>query len=220
MGFIAVTLPILLYVAAKLLRGVGLQNSMSAYYYAGDGIVRDVFVGVLVAVGALLYLYKGFSDAENIALNLAGIFAVVVALFPTQWQCEPACTLLSVHGTAAILFFACIAYVCLLRAADTLILLRDDKQIAKYKRSYEALGILMIVSPLAAFVGSSVLRRSSALVFFIEAFAVWVFAAYWFAKSRELRQTSADNRVLEGRMKRVKIPRAGRADQAAIVPAD
>jgi hypothetical protein len=220
MAVIAFAFPILLYAGAKLIRGVPLQDSMSAYYHAGNGVMRDVFVGVLVTIGAFLYLYKGFSRAENVALNLAGIFAVGIALFPVQWPCEPACQRISLHGAAAILFFASVAYVCLFRAADTLVLLDDDKKIAKYKAAYQTLGALMIVSPLAAFVVSTVLGRSSAVVFFITAFAVWAFAAYWYAKSREIRQTSADRRALEGKVARKKITSPGRADQTAIVPAE
>jgi hypothetical protein len=219
MAVIAFVLPILLAVGGKLLRGVPLQDSMSGYYHAGDGAVRDVFVGVLIAIGAFLYLYKGFSRAENYALNLAGAFAVATAVFPMRWQCEPACNRFSVHGTVAVLFFLCIAYVCLFRASDTLALLTDAKKIARYKRVYRTLGIVLVLSPLTAFVVSAVLQRSSAWVFFIEAFAVWAFAAYWLWKSIEMRHTSAERLALEGKAARVRVPRRGRTDQAGIVPA-
>jgi hypothetical protein len=220
MAVIAFAFPILLAVGAKLLRNISLQDSMSAYYHAGNGAMRDWFVGVLVAIGAFLYLYKGFSRAENYALNLAGIFGIGVAVFPMQWQCEPACDPVSLHGTLAVLFFICIAYVCLFRASDTLALLTDAKKIGRYKAIYRTLGVLMVASPLTAFVVSGVLRRLSALVFFIEAFAVWAFAAYWLAKSREMRETSAERLALEGKAARMKIPRRARPDQAGIVPAN
>jgi hypothetical protein len=181
--------------------------------------MRDVFVGVLVAIGAFLYLYKGFSRAENYALNFAGVFAVAIALFPMQWQCAPACSWFSVHGAAALLFFACIAYVCLFRSSDTLALITDDKTIARYKRVYRTLGLCLVFSPLAAFVVSGVLQRSSAWVFFIEAFAVWSFAAYWLWKSLELRHTNAERLALQGKAARVKVPRRGQGDRAGIVPA-
>jgi hypothetical protein len=220
MAVIAFAFPILLALGAKLLRNVSLQDSMSAYYHAGNGALRDVFVGVLVATGAFLYLYKGFSRAENYALNLAGIFAVGVAVFPMQWQCEPACDPLSLHGTAAVFFFVSIAYVCLFRASDTLALLTDAKKIARYKMTYRTLGALLVASPLAAFIVSGVLQRSSALVFFIEAFAVWAFAAYWLSKSLEMRETNAERLALEGKAARMKIPGRGRTNQAGIVPAN
>jgi hypothetical protein len=57
-----------------------LQPSISAYYYTP---VHGIFVGVLVSVGVCLFCLKGSTDAEDILLNLAGMFAPVVALVPT-----------------------------------------------------------------------------------------------------------------------------------------
>ena len=56
------------------------QTSISAYYYTP---VHGYFVGALVAIGVCLFCLKGSRDAEDILLNLAGMFAVVVALVPT-----------------------------------------------------------------------------------------------------------------------------------------
>jgi hypothetical protein len=219
MAAIAFTFPVLLAVGAKIGWDISLQDTISAYYHAGNGAVRDWFVGVLVAIGAFLYLYKGFSRAENYALNLAGISAVGIVVFPGRWPCDRVCDAVSVHGAVAVLFFACIAYVCLFRASDTLALLADPAKIRRYKAIYRTLGILLVGSPLAAFVVSSVLRRSSSAVFFIEAFAVWAFAAYWLAKSLELRETSAERLALEGKAARIKVAQRGRPDQAGIVQA-
>src|SRR5262245_15648982 len=63
-----------------------LRGSLSDYYNGPAGgflTSRDIFVGGLLAAAACLYLYKGYSDKENIALNVAGICAVMVAFFPT-----------------------------------------------------------------------------------------------------------------------------------------
>ncbi len=69
MGIIAIAFPISLWFVG-LLRGVELQTSMSAYYHTS---MQDVFVGILFALGTFLYLYKGFSKGENIALNFDDI---------------------------------------------------------------------------------------------------------------------------------------------------
>ena len=214
-------LPLLLYGDAKLRAGVGLQASMSAYYYAGNGVARDIFVGVLVAVGAALFLYRGFSRAEDVALNFAGVFAVAVAMFPMQWQCGANCTWWSVHGTAAVLFFLCIAYVCLARATDTLVLLKDDKKIKRYKAWYYITGTSMVVSPFAAVIVSAVLQRrdgESSQVFFIETFAVLSFAAYWIAKSIELKGTRAAEQAAAGGLQRAKRHRRLWFDDAIVIP--
>ncbi|HEY7453377.1 MAG TPA: hypothetical protein VH683_02345 [Thermoleophilaceae bacterium] len=56
------------------------QTSISAYYYTP---VHGYFVGALMAIGVCLFCLKGSTDAEDTLLNLAGIFAVIVALVPT-----------------------------------------------------------------------------------------------------------------------------------------
>jgi len=58
-----------------------LQTSISAYYYTP---VRSILVGALIAIGLCLIVIKGRGDFEDIMLNLAGMFAPVVALVPTS----------------------------------------------------------------------------------------------------------------------------------------
>lgn len=54
--------------------------SISAYFYSP---VQSVFVGALVGIGTCLVAIKGRRGAEEVLLNFAGMFAVVVALVPT-----------------------------------------------------------------------------------------------------------------------------------------
>ncbi|WP_285107429.1 hypothetical protein [Promicromonospora sp. MEB111] len=54
--------------------------SISAYFYSP---VQSIFVGTLVAIGTCLIAIKGRHGAEEVLLNFAGMFAVVVALVPT-----------------------------------------------------------------------------------------------------------------------------------------
>ncbi|MGK2876413.1 MAG: hypothetical protein ACSLEW_12360 [Nocardioides sp.] len=58
----------------------GWQTSLSAYYYTPAG---PVFVGALCAIGVCLIALRGFTDAEDVCLNLAGISAPMVAFVPT-----------------------------------------------------------------------------------------------------------------------------------------
>ncbi|MEA3185360.1 MAG: hypothetical protein QOJ74_1837 [Ilumatobacteraceae bacterium] len=60
-----------------------LQGSISGYYYTP---VRSVFVGALLAISVCLISIKGVGNTEDIALNLAGMFAPVVAFVPTDGQ--------------------------------------------------------------------------------------------------------------------------------------
>jgi hypothetical protein len=56
------------------------QTSISAYYFTG---VHAMFIASICAIGALMVVYKGSTDTEDLMLNLAGILAFVVAFVPT-----------------------------------------------------------------------------------------------------------------------------------------
>ena len=67
------------------------QTSISAYYYTP---VRAIFVGGMIAVGFSLIVIKGRTQWEDIALNVAGMLAPVVAVAPTTdvgacWSVQP-----------------------------------------------------------------------------------------------------------------------------------
>ena len=130
-------------------------NSMSAYYHAtleglpghpaGQGVMRDVFVGSLFAVGVILVIYRGVTRPETYALHLAGVLALGIELFPMQWSGPK--TLGDLHKLFAV-FFLCIAYVAVFRARDTLSLI-DDKAVQKcYRLLYRGLGCAMVGFPL------------------------------------------------------------------------
>ena len=186
MGIIAIAFPISLWFVG-LLRGVELQTSMSAYYHTS---MQDVFVGILFALGTFLYLYKGFSKGENIALNFAGVFALGVALFPEGDK------FITVHGVCAGLLFVCMAYVCIFKASETLDLMKDKELAARYSRFYKILGFAMIILPLTAFLLLSVLGKIQYVIFLAEAAAVWVFGIFWVTKGKEIHATQVDNRIL------------------------
>lgn len=198
MAILAFSLPVLLVLwsvfSGETFNGEKLLPSISAYYFTP---MRDVFVGTLVAVGACLYLYKGFSDRENKALNCAGIFAVAVAFIPT---CIPELGMMTeetcnqgarnvmkwLHRISAFLFFLPVAYVCTFRGKDTVELIKDEKVRKKYIRLYRIIGPLMIVLPVLSAI-DSLIRDSGSLVFFVETAAIWAFAIFWITKVRELR---------------------------------
>ena len=57
------------------------QGSISTYYYTP---VHGFLIGALVTMGVCLYCLKGNIAVEDVLLNLAGMFAPVVALVPTD----------------------------------------------------------------------------------------------------------------------------------------
>ncbi len=81
-GSLGILLPVILIVGAAVFGGCELvQNSISAYYHT---VMRNFFVGVLCAVSLGLFAYYGYSSLDNLLANLAGIFALGVAFFPTS----------------------------------------------------------------------------------------------------------------------------------------
>lgn len=60
--------------------GICFEGSISAYYFTS---ARAVFVAALCALGTCLIVYRGNTDAEDVALNASGALAFVVAFVPT-----------------------------------------------------------------------------------------------------------------------------------------
>lgn len=254
MAVLSFVFPVLLYILGGV-KGLPLQESMSAYYFAtpcaytetrceavgpesglagnkrrleevpverADLILfptdkwsepsfpmRVWFVGLLFSIGAFLYLYKGFSKRENIALNLAGMFAWGVALFPmnkdapANFSFDRLLDSLSMHGACAVFLFICLIYVVRRCAGETLELDTVPEEIRRrYRRYYKWLGIAMIAFIPSAIIATLLLTGGLKLwVFAVEAFGVWTFALYWFTKSRELAKTRADKEILTGALK-------------------
>jgi hypothetical protein len=56
------------------------RDSMSAYFYSP---ARTMFTGGLMAIGLGLIVLQGDGDVEEVALNLAGLWAPMVAIIPS-----------------------------------------------------------------------------------------------------------------------------------------
>lgn len=84
-GLVGVLLPVALIAVDFLALGEGclrVRDSLSAYYHSG---ARDVFVIGLGIVGFLLFSYKlDRRSVANAASTVAGVAAVLVAVFPTK----------------------------------------------------------------------------------------------------------------------------------------
>lgn len=186
---IALSFPWVLWIGGYISSGrFELLGSMSDYYH---GAMRNWFVGVLFAISVMLVAYKGYRPAENVALNIAGVCAVLVALFPNE---KPS---LALHVFFAVCFFLCIAYVCIFCASATLPLVREERR-AYYRRLYKILGWAMVISPAVALVMALIFDARSSYIFFAEACGVYAFAAYWVVKTVEIRETNADQKAASG----------------------
>lgn len=205
MCIIAFIFPLLLWVGGKIFKHIGLNDtgSMSAYYYAGDGIMRNWFVGILFALGVMLFLYKGITPIEDYVLNVAGGLALSVAVFPMAWcGVDKPLYFSRIHNYCAFLFFLCIGYVCIWHTDTTLKLLPQDA-IEKYRKTYKVLGHMMWIFPLTA-VGISAVFGFTPWKFYVEVAGVWTFAFYWLVKTREEYRTRADEKAAKGELEAVK----------------
>jgi hypothetical protein len=165
----------------------------------GTGLMRNWFVGNLFFIGGAMLLMRGFSRYEDWALDVAGIMAPCVALFPMNWGSE---TGFNPHLTFAITFFACVGFTCVFCAEKTLKEISQNLPdragvIAFYKRWYRVLGTLMIVLPICAHV---FLGRDPHRMFFVEAAGVWAFGFYWLFKTFELKRSDVEYRALKGEL--------------------
>jgi len=187
---LAVTFPLLLWWGGKFFHGLELKDSMSAYYLTE---MRDWFVGVLFSVAACLYVYKGLSKREDYLLNLAGVFAIGIAVNPLNWHPAFLPKGVTPHGVFAVLFFAMIALACWLCQDDSLQLgLISEKDRLRYRVKYFATGAALVGLPMTAvLINIGVFRRPfESSVYWAEAVSIWVFAFYWHTKSRELEEAA------------------------------
>jgi hypothetical protein len=148
------------------------------------GTMRSYFVGLLFAVGAIVFVYKGYAWKEDWALNFAGAMAVSIALNPTPWDCAK--HQVTLHGASAILFVLAIAYVCVFRSTDTLSLIRDPRTQAHFKFWYRVLGVIMVGSPLFALIYTELRHRNDHYIFSAEMAGIYAFSIFWVVKIREI----------------------------------
>jgi hypothetical protein len=82
LGCLGLALPLVVIVWGWVLSG-SIQNSMSDYYRLRT---KEVFEGILFAIGCVLISYRGYDPLEYSASHLAGMFAVIVAFFPNHGE--------------------------------------------------------------------------------------------------------------------------------------
>jgi hypothetical membrane protein len=209
-AIIAFAFPLLLWFGGERHK-ISLQGSMSAYYHATEhsqmpsdapctvkntkaeedampaGTMRNWFVGLLFAIGAILYVNKGHSTSESWFLTVAGAFAVLIAICPMPWTCSPA-DKVTAHGASAIIFFVCIAIVSAVFSRNTVKMLNTETQQNIFHTIYIALAVFMIASPAVAYVFTEVSKNKERFAFVAEVLGIYAFGAYWVTKGIEIKK--------------------------------
>jgi hypothetical protein len=196
-GILGTAFPFLLIFGALIFFRTGLQSSISSYYYTGMG---DVFVGVLCVIGFFLLSYRGYEPIDRFMGDLACIFAVGVALFPTApdgfVSCEARC-IGYIHLAFAAAFFITLIIFSLCLFTKT----KPDKEPTRKKihrnRVYRTCGYIMCVcvllmiiyTPLPEDVKSHI--KFLRPIFWLEAVAVVSFGISWLVKGEALLKDEA-----------------------------
>jgi hypothetical protein len=154
-------------------------GSLSAYYYSG---FREVFVGLLFAIGVFLVLYKWPERTREARVSTyAGLAVLVVALFPTgkpgaKVATTPLQDLLGEEWVERIHFGAAGIFIFLLS--------RISRYWARHRRDRKRLHKICewaIVAALVLAIGEGVFDWPDYGILVAEFAAVWAFAISWLA---------------------------------------
>jgi hypothetical protein len=195
-GYLGIALPFVLYFGGKLLHGLGMQSSISAYYHTEMG---DVFVGTMCSIGVFMAAYKGYEKQDDIAGDLACLFAVGVALFPTAPDApsQQDKFIGAIHLTSAALFFLTLSFFSLYLFRKT----NPDKTPTRQKlnrnKVYRVCGYTML-GALALILATKLLPESAAEtiqrvkpIFWLEGIAIEAFGVSWMTKGEAILKDEA-----------------------------
>ena len=191
-GTLGIALPVVLSLGALILFQTGLQGSISGYYYTG---MRDVFVGSFGAIGLFLLSYKGYDRHDDIFGNLACMFAIGVALFPTTTAdvtASGARIIGYVHLVFATLFFLTLTYFSFFLFTKTGRNKSPTTRKLQRNKVYRACGYVMsfciILIAIYFFLPSDIglLFQVYKPVFWLESLADVAFGISWFTKGAGL----------------------------------
>jgi hypothetical protein len=197
-GVLGVMLPLVLVVGDRWLGAEPLvRDSLSAYYYSG---VRELFVGVLSAIGVFLFTYKVAEHSLDNTLTLSAAAAVVaVVLFPTGLPADgavptPLQQKLGESRVEVIHFGGALIFILSLAAISLLYGVREGrrsprrrKRSPRFWRRYHwgcALLILLALAGVGVDMATELGPDQSVLIG--EWVAVWAFGASWLMKGLEL----------------------------------
>ena len=194
LGILGVLFPVILLLGCYVFGKCGeIQPSISEYYYTN---MRDVFVGILFAIGLFLFSYKGYEKTDHLAGNFGCVFAVGVAIFPTL---SPNPVISTLHLISATLLFLVLAYFSLFLFTKSKKVAKPTKQKRRRNRIYRVCGLVMLGCILLLFLifaffskpGSDLLRYKP--VFWLESLALWAFGISWLTKGEVLwRESNID----------------------------
>jgi hypothetical protein len=153
----------------------------------------DVFVGTMCAIGVFLLSYRGPERKDDIAGNLACIFAVGVALLPTALEGATGIKAFvgKLHFIFAAAFLLTLIYFSLRLFTKTNPNLEPTPRKIARNRIYRTCGYVMLacvimIAVLKLAPGTDAWVRDSKAVFWFEAGAVVAFGISWLVKGEAI----------------------------------
>jgi hypothetical protein len=197
-GILGITFPVIVVVGSIVFGGCeGIQSSISCYYHTN---MRNIFVGILCAIALFLFAYKGYDKRDDIAGDLACLFALGVTFFPTSIPesiipCIPYPyenrIISSIHFISAGGFFLVIAYFSIF-----LFTIKDQnptKMKLKRNKLYRICGYIILACILLIAVYSTCQRFNCCQglqkfdpIFWLETLALWAFGISWLTKGKTI----------------------------------
>lgn len=189
LGILGVLLPALVVAGAFVLDArTELLSSVSAYYATS---MRDVLVGFEVAMGLFLFSYRGYERQDDIVGDLACLFFLGVAFFPTTSDNE---MIRIVHAVSAAGLFLMLSYFSLFLFTKTEEGGTPTPEKKDRNKIYVTCGIIMLVSIALVAVNHLFLKdtglSSIQPVFWLETVALLAFGVSWITKGEWLRKDS------------------------------
>jgi hypothetical protein len=186
-GILGIALPVLLAVGCLVVGQCdGLEPTISDYYGTP---MRDLFVGLLFAIGLFLFSYRGYDRRDEVAGKLACCFAIGVALFPTTsttpWVHDA-------HLVFAAALFLTLAWFSLFQFTQTAKDVPPTLRKVQRNRIYRACGIVMLACVAGVGVYKGFLAHTALAglnpVFWLESLALWAFGFSWLTKGEFILQ--------------------------------
>lgn len=189
-GSLGIALPFILAIGGLLVHKLAIQSSMSHYYHSD---MRDIFVGILCAIAVFLISYKGYNREDDYVGDLAGLFAIGVALIPTAPDLASGTVAIvgGLHLLFATGFFCTLAYFSLFLFTKTN---TSNPTPQKKQRNtvYKVSGfIILIAIGLIGFLAilpdsTSEPIKSLKPVFWLESIAIIAFGISWLTKGEAI----------------------------------
>ncbi|HEV2111400.1 MAG TPA: DUF998 domain-containing protein [Gammaproteobacteria bacterium] len=188
-GLLGMFFPVIIALGGKVLFSMSLKPSLSQYYYSD---MRDVFVGLLFAIGVFLTAYRGYELQDRYIGLATGLCAMGVALFPMPLSSCPRPNASYAHYVFAVLFFVLLIYFCFHEFTQTKGEFTDRKKIRNW--IYKTCGGIMTVC-LGGMIAEFIIYlvglepewlANANLIFWGEAVSIFFFGVSWLVKGDTL----------------------------------